>query len=105
MPNHIHLIGEIKQSKDLAKLMSGLNRPYTAYFNDKYETVGHLWQGRFKSKIVAKDEYLIDCINYIEYNPVRANIAKTPHEYQWSSYSERVFESREGERALDNLVL
>lgn len=90
IPNHIHLIGELNGGNNsLSKFMQGLNRSYTAYFNNTYEKVGHLWQGRFKSKVVTKDKYLIDCINYIELNPVRAGIVKAPHEYKWSSYSER----------------
>jgi len=90
MPNHIHLLGEIQKASELASLMSSLLRSYTAYFNNKYGKVGHLWQGRFKSKIILKDRYLIDCINYIEANPVRANISTTLDEYSWSSYRERV---------------
>jgi len=46
MPNHIHLVGEPKELKGLAKFMQGLTRSYTAYFNRKYKKVGHLWQGR-----------------------------------------------------------
>ena len=89
MPNHVHILGEPKQIKDLAKFMQCINRSYTNYFNKRYEKVGHLWQGRFKSKVIAKDNYLIDCIQYIEHNPVRANLAKTADEYKWSSYRER----------------
>jgi len=66
MPNHIHLIGEIDNKENLAKFMQGINRAYTAYFNKTYRKVGHLWQGRFNSKIITKDEYLITSINYIE---------------------------------------
>lgn len=42
MPNHIHIIGEPKESKNLAKFMQGLNRAYTAYFNKRYQKAGHL---------------------------------------------------------------
>lgn len=89
MPNHIHLLGEIQITYELAPLMSSLLRSYTAYFNNKYDKVGHLWQGRFKSKVILKDRYLIDCINYIEANPVRTDISSTLDEYSWSSYKER----------------
>ncbi|MFH0826320.1 MAG: transposase [Candidatus Omnitrophota bacterium] len=40
MPNHIHLVGEPKEVKDLARFMQGLRRSYTAYFNKKYKKVG-----------------------------------------------------------------
>ncbi|MCM8763122.1 MAG: transposase [Candidatus Omnitrophica bacterium] len=90
MPNHVHIMGEIKQPSNLAKFMHGINRSYTEYFNKKYNMVGHLWQDRFKSKIIVRDRYLLDCIQYIELNPVRAEITKTPAEYKWSSFLERV---------------
>ncbi len=89
MPNHIHFVIELEDIKRLSIAMSSLQRAYTGFFNIKYKRVGHLWQGRFKSKIIVKDQYLIACINYIELNPIRANIVKSPHEYEWSSYSAR----------------
>ena len=105
MPNHIHMIGEIERKEDLAKFMHGLSRSYTAYFNDKYDKVGYLWQGRFKSKIIVKDQYVINCINYIELNPVRAKIVSSPGEYQWSSYKERVLSLNNDWQILDTIRL
>ena len=105
MPNHVHLFGEIEKQNDLAKFMHGINRSYTSYFNETYGKVGHLWQGRFKNKIVVKDRYLVDCINYIELNPVRANIVGAPQEYKWSSYKERNLGAVSEEQILDTLVI
>jgi putative transposase len=97
MPNHIHMIGEPEETSLFAKFMQGLNRSYTAYFNGRYKKVGHLWQGRFKSKVIVKDNYLIDCIHYVELNPVRANMVKAAGDYLWSSYRERIlFKSGNG---------
>lgn len=103
MPNHIHMVGQIEVAKNLSKFMQGITLSYSLYFNDKYSGVGHLWQGRFKNKIIAKDRYLVDCINYIELNPVRAKIASVPREYCWSSYRKRVLDH--GFNILDELVL
>lgn len=89
MPNHVHLVGQIRIPKNLSKIMQAVTRSHTAYFNNKYLKVGHLWQGRFKNKIIAKDQYMVDCINYVELNPIRAGIVDILSEYQWSSYRER----------------
>ena len=89
MPNHIHLIGQIEKAVNLSKVIQVVNRTYTGYFNGIYDKVGHLWQGRFKSKVIVKDQYFLNCINYIECNPVRAGIVQSPDEYEWSSYRER----------------
>jgi putative transposase len=104
MPNHIHLIGEPAEPQNVPKLMQCLQRSYTAYYNKKYGKVGHLWQGRFKMKVVAKDEYLINCIAYIEQNPVRANLVNGPHEYEFSSYQERNCRDKDL-KLLDKLLL
>ena len=105
MPNHIHLSGELGNKKHLSKFMQSLTRSYTAYFNKKYKKVGYLWQGRFKNRIIVKDRYLIDCMNYIELNPVRAGIVNAPHEYRWSSYRERCLGIIEGKPMLDVLEI
>jgi len=90
MPNHVHLLGQLVNPAFLSKFMHGLNRTYTLYFNNKYGEVGHLWQGRYKSKVIAKDKYLLDCINYIESNPIRSGLTDGLLEYTWNSYRGRV---------------
>jgi len=87
MPNHVHLIIEITFKTDLAKLMKQINLAYLYHYKKRYFYSGHLWQGRYKSLIIDKDEYLITCGRYIELNPVRAKLAKDPKDYKWSSYN------------------
>ena len=90
MPNHVHLIIRIRQGKDLQKIVQGLSQTYTIWFNKKYGKVGHLWQGRYKNMLIHNNSYLIDCIEYVELNPVRAKLANKPTAYLWSSYSDRL---------------
>jgi len=103
MPNHIHLIGQPQENLNLSKFMHSLSRAYTAHFNYRYNKVGQLWQGRYKSKIIVKDNYLIDCIHYVELNPVRANLVKSAGEYYWSSHQERVTEKNGKIKLLNQL--
>jgi len=90
MSNHVHLVIDLDGTRNLAKPMQAINQSYTRHFNYKYHKSGHLWQGRFKSMILHKDKYLLDCINYIELNPVRARMVNGPLDYQWSSYRDRI---------------
>ncbi len=90
MPNHIHLLLEIDPAENISELMKSVNQSYAIYFNSKYNTSGHLWQGRFKSMLITKDDYLLNCIQYIEFNPLRAKIVRNAEKYQWSSYKSRV---------------
>jgi len=97
MPNHVHLVIEVNKTKDLNKIMRGMNLSYTLYFNMKYEKVGHLWQDRFKSKVIEKDAYLLECIKYIENNPIRASLVSSADEYLWGSNNYK------GNKLLDSL--
>lgn len=87
MNNHSHILLE---SSLLSKAMHGINMSYAKYFRCKYGSTGHVWQDRFKSYLIQKDQYLINCISYIEYNPVRAGIVSRPEDYKWSSHKARV---------------
>lgn len=86
MPNHVHLLAGVRENSNLSKFMKRLNLKYFYCYRKKHNYTGHLWQGRFKSKLVEKDEYFIQCGKYIELNPVRANIVKLPGDYPFSSY-------------------
>jgi putative transposase len=90
MPNHVHLILSVNKATDLRKIMQGMTIAYVRWFNKKYGKVGHLWQGRYKSMVIQKEAYVLNCINYIEMNPVRANLTQNPMDYAWSSLRARV---------------
>jgi REP element-mobilizing transposase RayT len=86
MTNHIHIF--LKTMKpNLSEFMMKLNLEYTKYFNKKYHRSGHLFETRFKSKLVQKDKYFLALIRYIHLNPVKAGIVSDPANYKWSSYN------------------
>ncbi len=85
MTNHVHLavqIGEVS----LSTILHAILFRYAQVFNVKYETSGHLFQGRFQAELVDTPQYFQTLIRYIHLNPVKAGIVDTPHEYPWSSY-------------------
>lgn len=94
MSNHIHLLIESGEKGSISKIMQGLTLAHTRYFNIRYKSSGHVWQGRFKSPIVGEDSYLLEVSRYIELNPVRAKIVKDPKDYPWSSYSFHAYGKR-----------
>jgi len=79
MPNHFHLIAKPKESNDISKYMQWVLTSYVRYYNKTYKTSGHLWQGRYKSFIVKKDNYLINLYNYVLENPLRAKLENWKH--------------------------
>lgn len=89
MTNHFHLLIEPAEVGDLGRFIQSVGRRYVRYINETYGRSGTLWEGRFKSAAVSRDEYLIACSRYIELNPVRAGLAAHPRDYRWSSYQRR----------------
>jgi len=86
MTNHVHLLLTPLIDQAVSRLMQFIGRQYVRRFNYRYTRTGTLFEGRFKSCIVEGDSYLLNCIQYIELNPVRAGIANDPADYRWSSY-------------------
>lgn len=86
MPNHYHLLVETPDG-NLSIGMRHLNGVYTQMFNRNHNRVGHVFQGRFKSIIVQKENYLLELCRYIVLNPVRTCMVKHPKDWEWSSYS------------------
>lgn len=86
MPNHTHFLVKTAEADDFSLFMKKLNLSYWHYYSKRHGWVGHLWQDRYKSQPVGKDEYFIQCGKYIELNPVRAGLVKKPEEHLHTSY-------------------
>jgi putative transposase len=91
MPNHFHLVLEPTIEGSLPKIMMRLALAYSWYFNHRYGGVGHVWQGRYKSSLVDKEDYFIRCGLYVELNAVRAGLVSKPEDWRWSSYRFHAF--------------
>lgn len=86
MSNHVHLLMTGTTENSVPRMMQNLGRRYVRYFNNEYGRTGTLWEGRYKSCLVADPRYVLTCYRYIELNPVRAGMCTWPGDYRWSSY-------------------
>ena len=88
MNNHVHLV--IKDSSlQISQIMKKINLSYAKYFNEVYNRTGHLFQGRYLSKMVQEEGYFKQLCRYIHKNPEKANI-ESMSKYTWSSYNDYV---------------
>ena len=85
MPNHYHLTLQPLQP-NLSEAIRRLNSVYALWWNRRHQRVGHVFQGRFKSQIVDREEYLLTLSRYVVTNPVRAGLVQRPEDWTWSSY-------------------
>jgi hypothetical protein len=69
--------------------MQWLLTSHVRRYHKHYGSSGHVWQGRFKSFAVQRDEHLITTLRYVLQNPVRAGLSETVHEWPWSSARRR----------------
>ena len=69
----------------LSEFLKEIKQTFSRCYNKRHNRRGTLWGERFKSLIVEDGETLINCLAYIELNPIRADIAERPEDYRWNS--------------------
>jgi putative transposase len=85
MSNHVHLLASSSRPGVAAATLRRTTQCYVQMFNQRHRRTGTLWEGRFKSCLVATDTYVLRVYRYIERNPVRAGMVRSPEDYGWSS--------------------
>ncbi|WP_175990230.1 transposase [Bacillus sp. Marseille-Q1617] len=89
MPNHIHLVIETINHSP-TEIIHYIHSIYARYFNRKYNYIGHVFQGRYYSKMIKNMKQLLDTCSYIHLNPVKSRSSKLPEDYRWSNYKSYV---------------
>ncbi|PMR68317.1 transposase [Halomonas heilongjiangensis] len=87
MTNHVHLLATPQEDpQGVILMMKELGQRYAQYFNRRHQRTGGLFEGRYRSCLVAEEPYLFACYRYIELNPVRAGMVPGAADYEWSSH-------------------
>jgi len=106
-PNHFHFI--LKQNIDggIAKFMQKLQAGYTSYFNIKNKRSGSLFQGTFKSQLIANENYFNKTIGYVNKNYQVHDIPENKKDlifasdFEYENNKFKIISKEEGKRMLE----
>jgi REP-associated tyrosine transposase len=85
MTSHYHL-SLTTPAANIARGMHLLNCRHARLFNDRHGYEGHVFKGRYGSRVVESESHLLGVYRYIALNPVRAGICERPEDWPWGSY-------------------
>ena len=74
----------------LSEYVKEIKQSFSRWYNKRHGRRGFFWGARFKSVLVENGDTLINCLAYIDLNPVRAGLVERPEDYRRCSLAYHV---------------
>ena len=85
MSNHYHLVVSVSAETPIHRFMQLVNSLVARMLNQRLGRQGHLWEDRFKSRILHSLDYLKRTIAYVYHNPLKAGMTSEILDYARST--------------------
>ncbi|MGH2506760.1 MAG: REP-associated tyrosine transposase [Ktedonobacteraceae bacterium] len=90
MTNHVHWIVLPEHEMAMVQAFRRAHSRFADYVKRKHKrAAGHLWQVRYYSCALDEEHYFA-ALRYVERNPLRAGLVRSPAVYRWSSAAARL---------------
>ena len=105
MPNHFHFVVRTAGGGDVSRWMHRLLTTHTHRHHARYNSVGRVWQGRYKAFPIEQDGHLLTVMRYVERNALRAGLVERAQDWEWGSLAWRFGSSFDGPIASPPVAL
>lgn len=85
MPNHVHTLFTPKTVFKMSEIIHSWKSFTATKCNDILRRTGKFWEREAFDRYIRNEQHYLNTLTYIENNPVKAGLCKTPNDWKWSS--------------------
>jgi REP element-mobilizing transposase RayT len=94
-----HWVAFNRRLFSLPDLMRNIQQGFARWFNKSQKRRGRFWADRFKSTLLYGKETLLECMQYVDLNPIRAGLVDRPEDHLYGAYR-----SRQEQKPMESLL-